>query len=91
MDKQIKLSEWIQRFNASEFDKPDTKTQIEAGWFDWFCRDSSLVNKTKKMGNIIKQITLKLVMSGSRIIVHLTVHFMMILELQTSKTTITSS
>jgi hypothetical protein len=56
MDKQIKLSEWIQRFNTGEFDKPDSKAQIEAGWFDWFCRDSSLANKTKKMGNIIKQI-----------------------------------
>ena len=56
MDKQIKLSEWIQRFNTGEFDKHDSKTQIEAGWFDWFCRDSSLANKTKKMGNIIKQI-----------------------------------
>jgi hypothetical protein len=56
MDKQIKLSEWIQRFNTGEFDKPDSKAQIEAGWFDWFCRDTSLANKTKKMGNIIKQI-----------------------------------
>ena len=56
MDKQIKLSEWIQRFKSGEFDKPDSTTQIKAGWFDWFCRDSSLVNKTMKMGNIIKQI-----------------------------------
>lgn len=56
MDKQIKLSEWIQRFKSGEFDKPDTTTQIKAGWFDWFCRDSSLANKTMKMGNIIKQI-----------------------------------
>ena len=56
MDKQIKLSEWIQRFNSGEFEKPDTTTQINAGWFDWFCRDTSLANKTKKMGNIIKQI-----------------------------------
>lgn len=56
MDKKIKLSEWIQRFKSGEFDKPDTTTQIKAGWFDWFCRDSSLVNKTIKMGNIIKQI-----------------------------------
>ncbi|HAX03217.1 MAG: hypothetical protein A2Y45_03895 [Tenericutes bacterium GWC2_34_14] len=55
MDKQIKLSEWIQRFKSGEFDKPDSTTQIKAGWFDWFCRDSSLVNKTIKMGNIIKQ------------------------------------
>jgi hypothetical protein len=56
MDKQIKLSEWIQRFKSGEFEKPDTTTQINAGWFDWFCRDISLANKTKKMGNIIKQI-----------------------------------
>ena len=56
MDKQIKLSDWIQRFKSGEFDKPDTSTQIKAGWFDWFCSDTSLVNKTKKMGNIIKQI-----------------------------------
>ena len=56
MDKQIKLSEWIQRFNSGEFKNKNTKTQIEAGWFDWFCRDTSLANKTKKMGNIIKQI-----------------------------------
>ena len=56
MDKQIKLSEWIQRFKSREFEKPDTTTQINAGWFDWFCRDTSLANKTKKMGNIIKQI-----------------------------------
>ena len=56
MDKQIKLSEWIQRFKSGEFEKPDTSTQIKAGWFDWFCKDKSLANKTKKMGNIIKQI-----------------------------------
>ena len=56
MDKQIKLSEWIQRFKSGEFEKPDTTTQINAGWFDWFCKDTSLANKTKKMGNIIKQI-----------------------------------
>ncbi|OHE44496.1 MAG: hypothetical protein A3K26_02585 [Tenericutes bacterium RIFOXYA12_FULL_35_10] len=56
MEKQITLSHWIQNFNQGEFDNKDTQTQIKAGWFDWFCKDSSLANKTKKMGNIIKQI-----------------------------------
>jgi len=56
MEKQINLSEWIQSFNAGEFDSRDRTTQIKAGWFDWFCRDTSLANKTKLMGNIIKQI-----------------------------------
>lgn len=56
MEKQITLSHWIQNFNQGEYDIKDTQTQIKAGWFDWFCKDSSLANKTKKMGNIIKQI-----------------------------------
>lgn len=56
MDKQIKLLEWIQRFQSGDFENKNTKTQIEAGWYDWFCKDTSLANKTKKMGNIIKQI-----------------------------------
>ena len=38
------------------FDDADVRTQILAGWYDWFCKDSSLANKTKKMGNIIKQV-----------------------------------
>ena len=56
MEKQQSLSYWIKAFNERKFDSKDTKVQIEAGWFDWFCKDTSLANKTKKMGNIIKQI-----------------------------------
>lgn len=56
MEKQQSLNHWIKEFNEGKFDSKDTKVQIEAGWFDWFCKDTSLVNKTKKMGNIIKQI-----------------------------------
>jgi len=56
MEKRIKLSEWIQKFNDGEFDHYGSATQIKAGWYDWFCKDTSLLNKTKKMGNIIKQI-----------------------------------
>jgi hypothetical protein len=55
-DKRIPLRTWIQRFNNNEYESLDVKVQIEAGWYDWFCRDTSLKNKTKKMGNIIKQI-----------------------------------
>ena len=53
---KIKISEWQKAFNTGAYDAPYVKTQIEAGWYDWFCRDSSLANKTKKMGQIIKEI-----------------------------------
>lgn len=56
MKDEITIREFIDRFNAGEFDDYDVKTQIDAGWYDWFCKDKSLRNKTKLMGNIIKQI-----------------------------------
>ena len=50
---RISIREWIQCFQEGQFDKPDRATQIRAGWYDWFCKDSALRNKTYKMGNII--------------------------------------
>ena len=56
MKERIALSQWIENFQNGHYDAADVKTQILAGWYDWFCKDSSLANKTKKMGNIIKQV-----------------------------------
>ena len=56
MEKQQSLNQWIKEFNEGKFDSKDSKVQIEAGWYDLFCKNTSLANKTKKMGNIIKQI-----------------------------------
>jgi hypothetical protein len=55
MEKQT-LRQWISNFNKGLYDEYNRKTQIEAGWFDWFCRDSSLRNKTYKLGRVVKQI-----------------------------------
>ena len=56
MMDRLRLFRWIDEFMEGNFDADDVKTQIKAGWYDWFCKDSSLANKTKKMGNIIKQV-----------------------------------
>ena len=53
---RINFSKWVERFNNGDFDDPGVRVQIEAGWYDWFCRDTSLVNKTKIIGNIVKRI-----------------------------------
>ena len=55
MSKEQSLKTWIESFNKGEFDSKDLQTQIKAGWYDWFCKDGSLANKTKRMGNIVKQ------------------------------------
>lgn len=60
MDK-LNIFRWSMAFEEGYFKKKenpkeDVRTQIEAGWFDWFCKDSSLAGKTAKLGRIIKQI-----------------------------------
>lgn len=52
----MNIREWQNAFNNGEFDSPDFSTQCLAGWYDWFCKDTSLKNKTKKLGNIVKKI-----------------------------------
>lgn len=56
MKDRISIKEWIDKYLSGEFDSQDVRVQIQAGWYDWFCKDSSLANKTKKMGNIVRQI-----------------------------------
>lgn len=54
--RETSIKEWIARFQNNEFTSRDRNTQIDAGWYDWFCKDTSLANKTKRMGQIVKQI-----------------------------------
>ena len=56
MAKRMTTREWQKAFAAGEFDSPDFDTQCKAGWFDWFCKKSSLARKTNKMGKIIARV-----------------------------------
>lgn len=48
---QMNIRTWIAKFEAGDFSSPDRDTQIEAGWYDWFCKDSKLAEKTTKLGS----------------------------------------
>jgi len=54
--KETSVREWITRFLNNEFESNDFKTQVDAGWYDWFCKTESLRNKTYRMGRIVKQV-----------------------------------
>lgn len=50
------VRDWIQKFNNGEFEDDLLETQIEAGWYDWFCGQEELLPKLKKMAEIIIEI-----------------------------------
>lgn len=52
----ISLRSWLASFEAGLFNSKDTQTQIEAGWYDWFCRDHSLRGKTYALAPKVKRI-----------------------------------
>jgi hypothetical protein len=56
MSDNFSINEFAVKFLNGEFDDPAINTQIYAGWYDWFCRDVSLVKKTKSLGAKVLQL-----------------------------------
>lgn len=50
------LNEFCRRFSRGEFNCTATAVQIEAGWYDWWCRSSALRGKTEKLGSKVCEI-----------------------------------
>jgi hypothetical protein len=46
----------LKNFDEGKYDSRNVEIQYEAGWFDWFCKDSSLRNKTYALTAKLKQI-----------------------------------
>lgn len=53
---EVSIKTWIENFDKGEYNSPARHIQCLAGWYDWFCRDSSLAGKTQKLGTKLKQI-----------------------------------
>jgi len=56
MHCETTITEWVDKFLSGKFDSPDIDTQIEAGWYDWHCKDYTLAKKTEKLGKYLLQI-----------------------------------
>lgn len=63
------LRKWIEEFNAGNFGKSSVETQIYAGWHDWFCKESSLWNKTKIIGSKLSKINSDFVLDNFYIVI----------------------
>lgn len=55
-NRERSVREWQKLFEAGVFESHDVRCQCAAGWYDWFCKESSLAGKTKRLGNLVKQV-----------------------------------
>lgn len=55
--KERTITEWLEQFKQGAFDSPKRSVQVDAGWYDWFCKEESLHRKTKKLGKMLEQIS----------------------------------
>jgi len=46
----MSIKTFVERFKRGDFNYSSRRIQCEASWYDWFCNDSALANKTKKLG-----------------------------------------
>jgi len=54
MEDRVSLREWVRMYDNGDFDKKNVDTMIDAGWWDWFCTDSSLYPRLKRMVGMVK-------------------------------------
>jgi hypothetical protein len=55
-NKNVSLRTWIQNYKRGLYNSRDRHVQIEAGWYDWFCRDTSLAGKTRALASKVIRI-----------------------------------
>lgn len=55
--EQLNVQDFIINFQLHKYADPNVQVQIAAGWYDWFCKDTSLANKTKSLGKKVIQLS----------------------------------
>lgn len=53
--EEMSITTFVARYNNGEFASHNLKLQCQV-WYDWFCKDSSLLAKTMKLGKRVAQI-----------------------------------
>lgn len=55
-EKKLTIQEWLKAWDAGKFNHPDIDTMVDAGWYDWFCKDHSLLPRLKRMVSMVRAV-----------------------------------
>ena len=53
MEERISIREWQDRYRAGQYSSKERSVQCEAGWYDWFCKDESLLARLQKLAPLV--------------------------------------
>jgi hypothetical protein len=56
-DQKLSIRQQLENYDQGKYNGKDIHTQIAAGWFDWFCKDTALAAKTPRFYNLLKKIS----------------------------------
>ena len=54
----ICIRDYLNNYDNGMYDSADRSVQCDAGWYDWFCKDSSLKSKTVTLTRKLRQLIL---------------------------------
>lgn len=57
MRDNVSVRQWQGLYRMGAFASPARSVQIEAGWYDWFCRDEGLAGRLRKIAPVVMGIT----------------------------------
>ena len=56
MKDNLPIRKFLENYNNGMYETKDVLSQIDAGWYDWFCSNGALAAKTKKLTAKLKSI-----------------------------------
>ena len=56
MEERLTIKEWQKNYREKKFNDSSRETMINAGWYDWFCADIALFNRSRKMFGVVNKI-----------------------------------